>query len=95
MHLIILIKIYTSTLLVGTTYAILPEIINNYTVRQIFMTKKIIDKQNELKKSKLKLIDRISQDKNIKALMLTDVKNINLILKDLNLNGWKLEKIYQ
>ena len=56
------------------------------------MTKKIIDKQNELKKSKLKLIDRISQDKNIKALMLTDVKNINLILKDLNLNGWKLEK---
>ena len=81
-----------STLLVGTTYGILPEIINNYTVRQIFMTKKIIDKQNELKKSKLKLIDRISQDKNIKALMLTDVKNINLILKDLNLNGWKLEK---
>ena len=81
-----------STLMIGTTYGFLPEIINGYNVKEILMTKKIIENQKLLKKNNIDLVERVSNNPNIRALILTDLKNRDKILKQLIINGWKLEK---
>ena len=81
-----------STFVIGTTYGFLPEIINGYKVKEILLTKAIIDNQNFLKKNNISLVERLSKDPNIKAIILTDLKNRDGILEQLKINGWKEEK---
>ena len=81
-----------STLVVGTTYGFLPEIINGYKVKEILKTKKIIENQKFLKKNNINLVERLSSDPNIKAIVLTDLKNREEILEQLKINGWIEEK---
>lgn len=83
-----------STFVVGTTYGFLPEIINGYNVKEILMTKTIIDNQNLQKKNNINLVERLSNDPKIKAIILTDLKNRDKILEQLKTNGWKEEKIF-
>ena len=78
----------------GTTYGFLPEIINGYKVKEILKTKKIIDNQNLQKKNNINLVERLSNDPKIKAIILTDLKNRDKILEQLKTNGWKEEKIF-
>ena len=81
-----------STFIVGTTYGFLPEIINGYKVKEILKTKKIIENQKFLKKNNINLVERLSSDPNIKAIVLTDLKNREEILEQLKINGWIEEK---
>ena len=84
-----------NTYLIGTTYGFLPEILNGYNVKEILKTKKIIENQEKLKLGGIRLSQRLALDQNIKAILLTDVPNIQNVLNDLQLNGWKIEKKFK
>lgn len=88
-------KLAGNTYVIGTTYGFLPEIINGYTVKEILSTKKIIDKQNYLKKNKIDLVERLKKDKNIQAILITDLKNRAETIKKLKNNNWKLLKKFE
>ena len=88
-------KLAGNTYVIGTTYGFLPEIINGYTVKEILSTKKIIDKQNYLKKNKIDLVERLKKDKNIQAILITDLRNRAETIKKLKNNNWKLLKKFE
>ena len=81
------------TYILGTTYGILPEILNGYKVRDVLITKEIIDNQNQLKQSdNLTLGERINKDQRIKAILITDLEKVEEKINSLKKNNWQLEK---
>ena len=83
----------SNTYVLGTTYGFLPEIINGYTVKQIFKIKKIIDKQNNLKKTdKYSLAESVNKDENIKVILITDIKESKILIDKLIEKNWEYKK---
>lgn len=78
--------------LIGTTYGFLPEIINNYTVKEILQTKKIIEQQRNIKVKSYDIVKKIASNKEIKHLLIADITNLEKKLINLKKNGWKIEK---
>lgn len=78
--------------LIGTTYGFLPEIINNYTVKEILQTKNIIAQQKNIKIKNYDVVKKIATNKDIKYLLVADITNLDKNLLNLKKNGWKIKK---
>ena len=83
----------TNTLIVGTTYGFLPEIINGYSVKEILQVRKNNIYQKKLNKNNLNFYEYVTHNKNIMNIVLLDIRKIQEKIKIFKNNNWYIKKL--
>lgn len=84
-----------STYSIGTTYGIMPEIMNGYSTNEVLIAKKIYDRLRGFKgvrKYSHKDISSIIKDKSISAVILGFSAHKDKYVEAFQLSGWRLSK---
>ena len=85
----------TNTLIVGTTYGFLPEIINGYSVKEILQVRKNNIYQKKINnKNNLNFYEYVTHNKNIMNIVLLDIRKIQEKIKIFKNNNWYIKKTF-
>ena len=85
----------TNTLIVGTTYGFLPEIMNGYSVKEILQVRKNNIYQKKISnKNDLSFYEYITHNKNIMNIILLDISKIQEKIEIFKNNNWYIKKTF-
>ena len=85
----------TNTLIVGTTYGFLPEIMNGYSVKEILQVRKNNIYQTKISnKNNLNFYEYVTHNQDIENIVFLDVRKIEDKIKIFNKNKWYIEKTF-
>ena len=85
----------TNTLIVGTTYGFLPEIINGYSVKEILQVRKNNIYQKKINnKNDLNFYEYVTHNKNIMNIVLLDIRKIQEKIEIFKNNNWYIKKTF-
>ena len=85
----------TNTLIIGTTYGFLPEIINGYTVKEILQVRKNNIYQKKISnKNDLNFYEYVTHNKNIMNIVLLDIRKIQKKIEIFKNNNWYIKKTF-